>query len=148
MTNSISAAMTDREKWDEQNAAAREQLEQLAAETTQREWLGITRALDCTRAQIGGDPGLTMLAMGWVKEKRAHGGASWDRLLDMTDAQLEALHGFGEGDGSQFGPDGMLTAPEPADVQKFAHAVELPADQLGQVDAPAPGRRIADAPQA
>lgn len=93
-----SAALSPAELWDQECEQARDQLAQLAAETTQREWLIITQKLDRTRGQIGADQGLTMLALAWVKEKHAHGGASWDRLLDMTDDELEALHGFPPGD--------------------------------------------------
>lgn len=92
------AALSPAELWDEGVEAGRQALDQLARETTQRDWLLITRKLDRTRAEIGADSGLTMLALAWVKEKHEHGGASWDRLLDMTDAELEAIHGFPAGD--------------------------------------------------
>lgn len=93
-------ALSPRELWQQQNDEASAKLNELASTVTQREWLLITRALDRTRAEIGSDTGLTLLALGWVKEKREHGGASWDKLLDLTDAQLEALHGYPAGDGS------------------------------------------------
>lgn len=85
------------ELWEEENTAAAERLDQLAKSVTQREWLVITRTLDRTRQEIGGDSGLTMLALAWAKAKHEHGGASWDKLLDLTDEQLEALHGFPPG---------------------------------------------------
>lgn len=85
------------ELWDQQNEEAAERLDQLAQTVTQREWLLITRTLDRTRQEIGRDSGLTMLALAWAKQKREHGGASWEKLLDLTDAQLEALHGFPAG---------------------------------------------------
>jgi uncharacterized protein (DUF2235 family) len=85
-------------QYDEQSKQAQDAMAELAESVTQREWLIITRKLDQTRPQIGGDSGLTMLALAWVKEKRAHGGADFDRLLDMTDAQLSELHGFPAGD--------------------------------------------------
>lgn len=89
---------TPAEAWDRQNKEANAQLQSYADETTQREWLLITKALDVTRAEITADSGLTCLAMLWVREKHAHGGASWDRLLDLTDKQLEAELGFPAGD--------------------------------------------------
>lgn len=91
------APALSQEAWDAQLEEGREELSRITAETTQREWLQITTRLGRTRQQIGEDSGLTMLALGWVKEKRAHGGASWDRLLDMTDVELEALHGLPPG---------------------------------------------------
>lgn len=98
--NAPAVGMSPRELWEQQNKDANDELNKLAASVTQRDWLLITQTLDRTRQQIGSDTGLTLLAMAWVKEKRAHGGASWDRLLDLTDAQLEALHGFPAGDGT------------------------------------------------
>ncbi len=89
---------TPAEAFDRQLAEANAALQKLADETTQREWLLITRALDRTRQQIGSDVGLTMLAMLWVREKHEHGGASWDKLLDLTDTQLEAELGFPAGE--------------------------------------------------
>ena len=93
-----SAALSPAELWDQGVEEGQKRLDTLARETTQREWLLITRKLDRTRGEIGADPGLTMLALAWVKEKHEHGGASWDKLLDMTDAELEAVHGFPPGD--------------------------------------------------
>lgn len=95
---SSGAELSPAELWDQGVDDARQALDQLARETTQRDWLIITRKLDRSRQEIGADSGLTLLALAWVKEKREHGGASWDRLLDMTDAQLEAIHGFPAGD--------------------------------------------------
>lgn len=65
---------------------------------TQREWLLVCNKLDRNRQQISSDGSLRLLALGWVKEKREHGGASWDRLLDMTDEEILVLHGFPVGD--------------------------------------------------
>lgn len=73
---------------------ATERLADLQRTLTQREWLLMTTALDRTREQIVTDGGLRLLALGWAKEKRAHGGASWERFLDMTDEELCELHGF------------------------------------------------------
>ncbi len=61
---------------------------------TQRDWLNITQVLDRPRTTILEDGGLRLLALAWVKEKAAHGGASWEVLLDMTDEEILALHGF------------------------------------------------------
>jgi hypothetical protein len=91
------AQLSPGELWDQKTDEARAGLDELAAVTTQREWLQITTRLDRNRQQIGTDSGLTLLALAWVKEKRAHGGASWDRLLDMTDEQLSAIHDFPAG---------------------------------------------------
>lgn len=91
-------SMTAGELWDQQNTEASENLDSLAETVTQREWLLITAALDRTRKQIGGDSGLTLAAMAWVKEKREHGGARWDRFLDMTDEELAVFHGYAAGE--------------------------------------------------
>lgn len=69
-------------------------LDAFEATLTQREWLLVCRQLDASREQISGDGSLRLLALGWLREKREHGGASWDRLLDMTDRELLDLHGF------------------------------------------------------
>lgn len=66
----------------------REDLAALEATVTQREWLLICRRLEVSRQQIDEDYGLRVLALAWVRQKRAHGGAEWDKLLDMTDEQL------------------------------------------------------------
>jgi hypothetical protein len=109
-----SPALSPRELFDQQNAEANERLNALAGSVTQREWLLITKALDRSRQEIGSDNGLTLLAMAWVKEKREHGGASWDRLLDFTDAQLETLHGYPEGDGSDLSTEPPVSIPPTA----------------------------------
>lgn len=95
-------AETPAEAFDRQMRQAQAQLQAIADECTQREWLQITKALDCTRQQIADDSGLTCLAMLWAREKHAHGGASWDRLLDLTDQQLEAELGFPAGDRPEY----------------------------------------------
>lgn len=66
----------------------REDLAALEATVTQREWLLICRRLDVTRQRIDEDYGVRVLALAWVRQKRTHGGAEWDKLLDMTDEQL------------------------------------------------------------
>lgn len=91
-------ALSPAELYDQQTEEAQERLSELAESCTQRDWLNITHKLDRSRPQIGADSGLTMLALAWVKEKREHGGASWDRLLDLTDQQLNELHGFPAGE--------------------------------------------------
>jgi hypothetical protein len=78
----------------ERITAAEEGLATIQRAITQRDWLLITQALDKTRKDILEDGGLRLLALAWVKEKNAHGGASWDVLLDMTDDQLLEMHGF------------------------------------------------------
>lgn len=94
MSETPSPRLTAAELWDQQNEEADERVSKLADTVTQREWLQITTALERTRNQIGADSGLTLCVLAWVKEKRDHGGASWDRLLDMTDAQLGEFHGY------------------------------------------------------
>ncbi len=74
--------------------AAEENLEAVQRTVTQRDWLNITQVLDRTRTEVITDGGLRLLALAWVKEKNAHGGASWDVLLDMTDEEILTLHGF------------------------------------------------------
>ena len=70
------------------------ELKRLRASVTQREWLIITTRLDRSRDQIEADGALNMLALAWVKGVREHGGAKWDDLLDLTDDQLLAAHGW------------------------------------------------------
>ena len=73
---------------------AYEQMQAFSATVTQREWLLVCGALNVTREQLQASGALTILALAWVREKREHGGASWDRLLEMTDDQLLAVHGI------------------------------------------------------
>jgi hypothetical protein len=91
-------SMTPAELWDQASKEAGERVDQLAGSVTQREWLLITKALDRSRQEIGSDTGLTLCSMAWVKEKRDHGGAKWDRFLDMTDEQLAVFHGYPAGE--------------------------------------------------
>lgn len=81
-------------EFEERVEEAQAALEDLERSVTQREWLLITIRLDRTREQIAQDGGLRLLALTWVKEKREHGGADWDRLLDMTDDDLAEAHGL------------------------------------------------------
>jgi hypothetical protein len=106
-------ALSPRELWEQQQTEANAQLDALAETVTQRDWLIITRTLDRTRQQ--------------VKEKRDHGGASWDRLLDLTDRQLERLHGFPDGDGSDLSTD-RPAAPAPAGDDGSADSGPVPGD--------------------
>lgn len=69
-------------------------LADLERTVTQREWLLIRQRLNASREEIANEGGLRLLALGWIREKREHGGASWDRLLEMTDEELVRLHGF------------------------------------------------------
>lgn len=69
-------------------------LEDLERTVTQREWLLIRQRLNASREEIAKEGGLRLLALAWIREKREHGGASWDRLLEMTDEELVSLHGF------------------------------------------------------
>lgn len=73
---------------------ANEATEKFFQAVTQREWLLVCRALDASREEIGADQGLMLMAQGWLTEKHAHGGASWDRLLDMTDDELLVEVGY------------------------------------------------------
>lgn len=82
------------EAYDAKVQEASEALDSLESTVTQREWLLITTRLDRTRAQIAVDGGLRLLALAWVREKRDHGGASWDRLLEMTDDDLVKMMDF------------------------------------------------------
>jgi hypothetical protein len=135
MTETPNVRLTPRELWQQQNDEANERLNELARTTTQREWLLITTALDRNRQQIGADDGLTLLAMAWVKEKREHGGASWDRLLDLTDQQLADLHGFPAGDGADLA-DELPAEPAPTADQLADAAIAKPFE--AQVQPPAP----------
>lgn len=96
------------------NEQAEENLVKLVESVTQGEWLAIRRALDLSRAEIGAERSLTLLALGYVKEKRDHGAASWDVLLEMTDDDLARLHGFmGEDDLKAKEAAEHAPAPEP-----------------------------------
>lgn len=89
---------TDDEARAERLKAANEAIESLAETVTQREWLLVAHRLDKTRDQINADGSLRLLALAWIKEKRDHGGADWDRLLDMTDKELLEVHGISQED--------------------------------------------------
>jgi hypothetical protein len=80
--------------------SAEEALADLERSVTQREWIIVMGKLAATREQINRDGSLRLLALAWVNEKREHGGASWDRLLDMTDEELLEAHGFSIEDAS------------------------------------------------
>lgn len=96
-----------------QIAAAEEGLAAVQRTVTQRDWLNITQVLDRTRAQVIEDGGLRLLALAWVKEKAAHGGASWDLLLNMTDEDLLTVHGFPTDDDTpEAAPEVALEAPD------------------------------------
>lgn len=88
------AAMTAEEAREAQAEEASNHVSEVMDTVTQREWLGISRALDMPRGAIVDDSSTYMVAAAWVTEKRAHGGASWDRILDMTDRQILELLGF------------------------------------------------------
>lgn len=97
---------------------ATEDLEALERTVTQREWLLIRQRLNASREEIAKEGGLRLLALAWIREKRDHGGASWDRLLEMTDEELVALHGFpteepgqGAGQGDESAQDDGSDAP-------------------------------------
>lgn len=79
---------------DEHNAGIRQRLQIFTKSVNQGEWLQITRLLDLTRAEIGEDGALSLLALAWVKEKRSRGAASIDVLLEKTDDELSIYHGF------------------------------------------------------
>lgn len=106
-------SMTAGELFDQQSKDAREALEGIVATATQKDWLLITAAFDRTRHQISEDTGLVMAAGAWLREKRDHGGAKFDRFLSMTDEELAVFLGW---------PAGRRPDDEPAD------------DQAGQVD--------------
>lgn len=89
----VDQAAIDREQAEQ----AGEELKRIIMSVTQREWLLITGKLDRTRDQISEDSGLSLLAAAWMKNRRAHGGADWDRLLDMTDQELTVELGFPAG---------------------------------------------------
>jgi hypothetical protein len=82
------------EAFDARVEEATAALEDLERTVTQREWLLIRQRLNASREEIAKEGGLRLLALAWIREKREHGGASWDRLLEMTDEELVALHGF------------------------------------------------------
>lgn len=73
---------------EERDERIRQYLAELEATVTQREWLLICRRLEVTRQKIDEDYGVRVLALAWIRQKRDHGGAEWDKLLDMTDEQL------------------------------------------------------------
>jgi hypothetical protein len=93
---------------------ATEDLANLERSVTQREWLLIRQRLNASREEIAKEGGLRLLALAWIREKREHGGASWDRLLEMTDEDLVRLHGFPVGE-DDVPPDGSEDADQDAD---------------------------------
>ena len=89
-----SAALDPLELYLERVEERRGELDTFEATVTQREWLIVYRKLEVDRQAINRDGSLRLLALGWIREKREHGGASWDRLLEMTDREILDLHGF------------------------------------------------------
>jgi hypothetical protein len=69
-------------------------LGELATTITQREWLLICRALEASKDDILERSELLMPAIAWVHLKRAHGGADWDKVLDLTDLEVIDLLGL------------------------------------------------------
>lgn len=80
----------------EQALALKDELTDLFASMTQREWLLITTKLDRSRAEIKSDEGLTLLATAWVKSRRdtTTPDAGIDQLLDLSDDGLMRHVGF------------------------------------------------------
>lgn len=97
-TSTTPAQPTTAEAFDALVKDREEHLDALQATLTQRDWLLVTRALDLTRADVIQDGGFRLAALAWVKTVREHGGASWDRFLNMTDDALLEFHGFPTGD--------------------------------------------------
>ncbi len=87
-------ALTTEEQAQEAADRISNDLSELEATVTQREWLLVCNKLDRNREQIHKDGSLRLLALAFVRQKREHGGANWDRLLDCTDAELLELHGY------------------------------------------------------
>jgi len=83
-----------RDEYLAQVEAAQRTADELQASITQREWLLIRRALDSSRLEVIQDGGLRMVALAWVKASRAHGGATWDQFLNMTDDEALEANGF------------------------------------------------------
>lgn len=106
------AALTPDELYLEKVQQAREEVDAFEETITQREWLLVCNKLERTRSELQRDGSLRLLALGWVKEKREHGGASWDRLLEMTDRELLTLHGYPQPDGEEPDDDEALQ-PQP-----------------------------------
>lgn len=90
--------------------AFRADLATLEAGITQRQWLLITTRLDRRRDQINEDGNLRLLALAWVRGVRDHGGARWDDLLELTDAEILAAHHW---PAHLFPDDGTATDPAP-----------------------------------
>ncbi len=84
------AAHADEQRQEKQRENA-DKLQRLIDSITQREWLIASARLDKTRKEMDKDFSLMLLVAAWVQEKRSHGGAEWDRLLDCTDAEILAL---------------------------------------------------------
>lgn len=101
------------ERYEAKVIEIRADLAKFSETITQREWLLVQRALEASRDQIADDEGLTLLALAWIRNKREHGGASWDRLLDMTDADLRAEHGFPERPSREVEPVPPVEQPGP-----------------------------------
>lgn len=84
----------EREARAEHNKGKRRELRALIRSTTQGEWIAVCRGLSMTRETITNDEDLLLLAMAWVRDKRKHGSASWDVLLELTDRGVLEFHGF------------------------------------------------------
>jgi hypothetical protein len=76
------------------NDDAQNVLTRLTKSITQGEWLAFSRKIDIPRREIEADQNLILLAMAYFGDKRTHGTSSLDVLLDFTDEDLLAFHGF------------------------------------------------------
>lgn len=113
---------------DAHNERASDNLKALTKSVTQGEWLALTRLLDRSRAEIGADGNLTLLALAYVAEKRRTGRASLELLLELTDEELLVRHDFVNTPEDDELADIIATelatiAPADPDAMTFAEAV-------------------------
>ena len=87
-------AAREKAEREEQTVKARAELRRLAKSVQQGEWLTVCRKLAMSRAEIGDDHNLSLLALAYIKDKRENGASSFEVLLELTDSDLLEFHGF------------------------------------------------------
>jgi hypothetical protein len=106
----------------------------------QRDWLNICRALEAPKEDVLEQTELLFPALCWLNRKRKHGGADWDSILDLTDAELYAELGMGAAD-EDSEPDpkesASDTSPQPTTSESSTPNGDSPApDSASAPDSP------------
>lgn len=111
-------------------------IEALVSSITQREWLQICRTLEAGKEDVIEQAELMFPALLWVHRKHAHGGADWDKVLDLTDGEVFAELGITDDD-AEAAPEGKeSTGPVTSDDAPSAAESPSPAPVDGPTAEP------------